>query len=113
MAKDFASLSNEALTAYRAAFRQPEVRHAMMQDYRAGATVDHEHDLAAGRVLDCPILVLWEQGRFEGAETPLTIWQAWATRVEGRAIPGGHLQPEEQPDAVLDAVGPFLARHLR
>jgi haloacetate dehalogenase len=83
MAKDPGALSDEALAAYRAAFRRPEVRHAMMQDYRAGATVDHEHDLAdraAGRVLDCPVLVLWEQGRFEGAETPLTIWQAWATQ---------------------------------
>jgi haloacetate dehalogenase len=116
MAKDPGCLSDEAVAAYRAAFRRPEVRHAMMQDYRAGATVDHEHDLAdraAGRVLDCPVLVLWEQGRFEGKETPLTIWQDWATQVEGRAIPGGHLQPEEQPDAVLGAVGPFLARHLR
>jgi haloacetate dehalogenase len=116
MAKDAGCLSDEALAAYHAAFRRAEVRHAMMQDYRAGATVDHEHDLAdraAGRVLDCPILVLWEQGRFDGKETPLTIWQAWAAQVEGRAIPGGHLQPEEQPNAVLDAVGPFLARHLR
>ena len=116
MAKDPGCLSDEALATYRAAFRRPEVRHAMMQDYRAGATLDHEHDLAdraAGRVLDCPVLVLWEQGRFEEKETPLTIWQAWATQVEGRAIPGGHLQAEEQPDAVLDAVGPFLARHLR
>src|SRR5206468_12855636 len=105
-----------ARAADRPAFRRAEVRHAIMQDYRAGASVDHEHDLAdraAGRVLDCPVLVLWEQGRFEGTETPLTIWQTWATQVEGRAIPGGHLQPEEQPGAVLDAVGPFLARHLR
>jgi haloacetate dehalogenase len=67
-------------------------------------------DRAAGRVLDCPVLVLCEQGRFERKETPLTIWQAWASQVEGRAIPGGHLQPEEQPGAVLDVVGPFLAQ---
>ncbi|MBR1268679.1 hypothetical protein JQ629_14265 [Bradyrhizobium sp. AUGA SZCCT0222] len=62
-------MSDEALAAYRAAFRRPEVRHAMMQDYRAGASVDHEHDLAdraAGLVLDCPVLVLWEQGRLRG-----------------------------------------------
>ena len=46
MAKDHRCLSDEAVTAYREAFRRPEVRHAMMQDYRAGATIDHEHDLA-------------------------------------------------------------------
>jgi haloacetate dehalogenase len=116
MAKDRDSLSEKAVTAYRDAFRRPEVRHAMMQDYRAGATVDHAHDLAdraAERVLDCPVLVLWEQGRFEQGETPLDIWRDWARQVEGLAIPGGHLQAEEQPDRVLKAMRPFLARHLR
>ncbi len=104
-----------ALVAYQSAFRRPEVRHAMMQDYRAGATVDHEHDLidrAAGRVLDCPVLVLWEQSRFDETDSPLHIWKEWATEVDGWGIPGGHLQPEEQPEAVLDAVGLFLARKM-
>lgn len=58
MAKDPCRLSEEALAAYRAAFRRPEARHAMMQDYQAGATVDREHDLAdraAERLLDCPV----------------------------------------------------------
>jgi len=48
----------------------------MIQDYSAGAWIDHEHDLAdraAGRVLDCPVLVLWEQDRFGDADTPLHI----------------------------------------
>ncbi len=115
MAKDYAALSAEAVDSYRHAFRRHEVRHAMMQDYRAAATVDHEHDLAdrnAGRQLDCPVLVLWEDGRFEGKTTPLQIWRHWAASVDGHAIPGGHLQMEEQPDAILDAVLPFLDRHL-
>jgi len=114
MAEDIGCLSDEALSAYREAFRRPEVRHAMMQDYRAGATIDHEHDLAdraAGKILDCPVLVLWEQGRFSETDTPLQIWRNWATDVEGRALPGGHLQPEEQPEAVLDAARSFLARN--
>jgi haloacetate dehalogenase len=109
-------LSDEAVQAYRDAFRRPEVRHAMMQDYRAGATVDGEHDLAdraAGRKLDCPVLVLWEESRFADQETPVHIWRNWAQNVEGWAIPGGHLQPEEQPDAVLAAIEPFLDRHLK
>jgi haloacetate dehalogenase len=86
----------------------------MMQDYRAGATIDHEHDLAdraAGQMLDCPVLVLWEQGRFSETDTPLQIWRNWAVDVEGWAIPGGHLQPEEQPEAVLDAIRSFFPRH--
>jgi haloacetate dehalogenase len=115
MAKDLVALSDEARAAYREAFRRPEVRHAMMQDYRSGASLDHEHDLAdraAGRMLDCPVLVLWEQGRFGETDTPLQIWRSWAVDVDGRAIPGGHLQPEEQPEAVLDAVSSFFARKL-
>ena len=115
MAKDITCLSDDAVSAYREAFRRPEVRHAMMQDYRAGATIDHEQDLvdrAAGRVLDCPVLVLWEQGRFGEADTPLQIWKSWATEVDGRAVPGGHLQPEEQPETVLHAVSSFLADRL-
>ncbi|MDH2344086.1 alpha/beta hydrolase [Bradyrhizobium sp. SSUT77] len=113
MTKNAGAVSDDARAAYREAFRRPEVRHAMMQDYRAGASMDHEHDLAdraAGRVLDCPVLVLWEEGRFSDANTPLHIWKGWASDVDGWAIPGGHLQPEEQPEAVLDAVRPFLAR---
>lgn len=39
-------LNPEAAAAYRAAFLRPEVRHAMLNDYRAGATVDEEHDQA-------------------------------------------------------------------
>jgi len=115
MAKDRGSLSEEAVAAYTDAFRRPDVRHAMMQDYRAGATIDHEHDLAdraAGRTLDCAVLVLWEEGRFTQKETPLDIWRGWAGHVEGLAIPGGHLQAEEQPDKVLEAIRPFLARYL-
>jgi haloacetate dehalogenase len=109
-------LSDEAVQAYRDAFRRPGVRHAMMQDYRAGATIDDEHDLAdraADRQLDCPVLVLWEEDRFTGQETPLAIWRHWARDVQGWPIPGGHLQPEEQPDAVLAAIVPFLDRHLK
>jgi len=113
MTKDAGAVSDDARAAYREAFRRPEVRHAMMQDYRAGASVDHEHDLAdraAGKVLDCPVLVLWEEGRFSDPNTPLQIWRNWARNIDGRAIPGGHLQPEEQPEAVLAAVRPFLER---
>lgn len=64
----------------------------MMQDYRAGATIDHEHDLAdraAGCTLYCPVLVLWEQGPFSETDSPLQIWRNWAAYVEGWAIPGG------------------------
>jgi haloacetate dehalogenase len=108
-------LSEEAVAAYREAFRRPRVRHAMMEDYRAGAGIDREHDeadRAAGRKLACPVLVLWEEGRFATGETPLDVWREWASDVVGRPIPGGHMQAEEAPEKVLAELLPFLGRHL-
>ena len=116
MSKRLTTVSADALADYRAAFSRPEVRHAMIQDYRAAATIDEEHDLAdkrAGRRLDCPVLVLWEEGRFPHERTPIEVWSKWTDRVEGRSIRSGHLLPEEAPDAVWADVRPFLARHLR
>ena len=108
-------LSPHAVDAYHAAFRRPEVRHAMMEDYRAGAGIDLDHDRAdreAGRKLACPVQVLWEEGRTVFGETPVAVWRRWADAVEGRAITAGHMLAEEAPDEVLTAVLPFLAKAL-
>ena len=54
--------SPEALRAYERAFTDPAARHAMIEDYRAGASVDLEHDAAsaaAGQRIAAPCLVLW------------------------------------------------------
>ncbi|KTT57557.1 hydrolase [Pseudomonas oryzihabitans] len=100
-----------ALAAYRQAFRDPEVRRAICEDYRAGAAEDLADDLAdqaQGQLVQCPLLVLWSAAQ-AGKETPLAIWRRWARDVRGSALPGGHLQPEESPAEVLAALGPFLA----
>jgi haloacetate dehalogenase len=108
-------LSEHAVAAYHDAFRRPEVRHAMMEDYRAGAGIDLAHDVAdrsAGRKLACPMLVLWEEGRLMFDKSPIEIWRDWAGEVEGHTIAAGHLLAEEAPDAVLTALLPFLAKTL-
>ena len=102
-----------ALAEYRRAFRQEGVRHAMMQDYRAGAGIDLEHDrddLDAGRRLACPVQVLWNASRRD-SPTPLEIWGGWATQLEGATIDCGHLMAEEAPQEVLAQLLPFLLRH--
>jgi haloacetate dehalogenase len=56
---------------YAAVLRDPEHAHAICEEYRAGATVDREHDradLSTGRTLACPVLVLWS------ANGPLGTW---------------------------------------
>lgn len=104
-----------ARDAYRAAFRDTAVRHAICEDYRAALNEDlalDEADRAAGRQMPCPVLVLWPDAEaLPGKPTPLDTWQRWATDVAGTAIRGGHLQPEDAPDEVLAALLPFLARH--
>lgn len=101
-----------ALDAYRTAFRRPEVRHAICEDYRAATSEDLEHDasdFAAGRKLACPVLVLWsEREQKEMKVSPLETWSRWAANVTGRGLPCGHLLPEEAPDEVLSALGSFL-----
>ncbi|MDE1169568.1 MAG: alpha/beta hydrolase [Pseudomonas sp.] len=110
MAGGLDNIDGYALAAYKKAFRDPEVRHAMCEDYRAAAAEDTEHDAAdraAGKQLQCPVLVLWPQAQ-RAARTPLEVWRGWAREVSGKGIGGGHLQPEESPQAVLAQVLPFL-----
>jgi len=102
-----------ALDAYRKAFRSPHVRHAICEDYRAAASEDLEHDASdavAGRKLACPVLVLWsEREQRAGSVLPLDVWSRWAANVTGMGLPGGHLLPEDAPEAVLTSLESFLA----
>jgi len=102
-----------ALDVYRNAFRNPHVRHAICEDYRAAASEDLEHDAsdaAAGRKLACRVLVLWSEREQRAASMPpLDAWSRWAANVTGRAVPAGHLLPEDAPDVVLSSLQSFLA----
>lgn len=112
MAHGLHRLDPHALADYRAAFDNPAVRHAMCEDYRAGATVDEADDLAdrlAGRRIAAPVLLLWEAGRrYGGGREPADIWRDWADDFRGAGIEGGHLLPEVSADAVLAHLQPFL-----
>jgi len=101
----------EALAEYRRAWHNPEVVHAMCEDYRAGATVDFEHDRAdrGVRRITCPTLVLW------GAHAPVghwydvvAVWSDWAEGVTGHSLDCGHFLPEERPEETADALGVFF-----
>lgn len=102
----------EALADYLAAVNDPAVVHAMCQDYRAGATIDQEldeADLAGGRRIRCPVLVLWagrdELGRwFDVVDT----WRRWADDVRGHAVDTGHFLAEERPDEVAAELEEFF-----
>lgn len=104
------SMSDEDVEHYKSYFRDPAVVHATCEDYRAGASVDLEHDaLDAGRRLTCPVLVLWgDRGPLSRREHPLNVWKRFAHNVTGTAITGGHFFVDDSPGDVARALAGFL-----
>jgi haloacetate dehalogenase len=111
-AGDPGCFSDEAMTEYLGAFRDPQVVHATCEDYRAGATIDvalDEMDLKHGRRIECPLLALWgERGRPHKRRQVLETWKRWATDVGGDGLDCGHFLPEEAPTETARALGAFL-----
>ncbi|HEY2273723.1 MAG TPA: alpha/beta hydrolase [Jatrophihabitantaceae bacterium] len=99
---------------FRAATRNPAVVRAMLEDYRAGLTIDRAHeeaDRAEGRRIRCPALVLWSlrDDLEELYGDPLRIWTDWGDDVRGHGIDSGHHVAEEAPDDLVAALAPFFA----
>jgi haloacetate dehalogenase len=113
-AGDPETMGRENHEEWRRAVRDPEVVRAMLEDYRAGLTVDRAHeeaDRAAGVRVRCPLLVLWSlRDDLEDLYgDPLRIWRAWADDVRGHGIDSGHHVAEEAPEELASALGGFLA----
>lgn len=56
------AITASAVAEYIRHFNKPSIIEATCEDYRAGASVDLEHDLAdrnADRRVQCPMLVIW------------------------------------------------------
>jgi haloacetate dehalogenase len=111
-AKDLSAFDPRALHHYLTAMSDPLRIHASCEDYRAGATLDAEHDaadLAAGTKITAPLLVLWgAAGLAASAATPIDTWRKWANDVSGEAIDSGHFIPEENPRETARAFGAFF-----
>ncbi|HWM15317.1 MAG TPA: alpha/beta hydrolase [Microbacterium sp.] len=108
------SMGSENYTEWLRAIRDPQVVRAMLEDYRAGLTIDRAHeeaDKSAGRRLLVPLLVLWsirdDLEQLYG--DPLRIWRDWATDVRGYGIDSGHHVAEEAPDALTNALAHFFS----
>jgi haloacetate dehalogenase len=107
----------EALREYERIFADPAARTAMIEDYRAGASIDLEHDAAsttAGHRIAAPCLVLWGERGVVGRHRtgPLDVWRPLATEPElvtGSVITGaGHFLAEENHADTLAALQAFL-----
>ncbi len=101
----------EALAEYERCFADAQARHAMLEDYRAGASIDLEHDRAdRDRRVEMPTLVVWGGRGVVGnrPENPLEVWRSRATDVRGASVDAGHFLVEERPAETLDLLGGFL-----
>jgi haloacetate dehalogenase len=100
------AVTPEAMAEYIRCYCCKGTIHAICEDYRAAAGIDLEQDKmddAAGHKIQAPLLALWG-----GKGTVGKLWDVLATwrpksasTATGKALPCGHLLPEEQPDAVL------------
>jgi haloacetate dehalogenase len=84
--------------------------HGMCEDYRAGASIDLEHDKAdLNTKIGCPLLVLWAQpGAMANLYDVLSIWKERGVNVTGKGMPGGHNMQEGAPMQVLAELQTFL-----
>jgi haloacetate dehalogenase len=112
------AFSAEVRQAYIDALRDDAHVHAICEEYRAAATLDHAHDMtdrAAGRRIAASLLVLWSgqgplQSWYADVGGPLALWGRWADDVSGVAVQGGHFFPEELPQRTADELGRFFAQ---
>jgi len=106
-------LDPQAVEAYAAAFADPAVVAASCADYRAGATLDVEHDRAdreAGRKLDCPVLLVWARRYLkERGRRHLDVWRGWAEDVREAPLDCGHFVAEEAAEECAAALLSFFS----
>ncbi len=109
--KDFDAIGEDAMRAYKSAFRDPAAIAAACADYRAGATTDVEHDRAVlgTRKIAAPLLALWGgKGLASDKGGQIDIWKQWADDVRGKQFACGHFLAEEAPLETIEALLDFF-----
>jgi haloacetate dehalogenase len=101
----------EALAEYERCFDADTI-HASCEDYRAGASIDLDHDdedHEKGRKVDCPLLALWGgRGIVEKTYEVEAVWREYATDVKGKPLDAGHFLAEERPEETTEELRGFL-----
>lgn len=93
----------------------PENIHAVCEDYRATIGPDFDMDAqdhAAGRKIDCPVLILWgAHSHVERSFEPMAAWRHYASQiVGGRKLPCGHYPAEQCPEETYAELVEFFKR---
>jgi haloacetate dehalogenase len=105
-----ARATNEVQLEYLRTSSDPANIHAMCEDYRAGASIDLQHDEAdLSKKVACPLLTLWGlKGPMGRIYDVLAIWKTKGVNVSGKGLGGGHNLQEDVPAEVLAELRPFL-----
>lgn len=103
----------EALQDYIRCIKNPDVIHAMCEDYRATFGIDLDMDTAdfdAGRRVETPSLILWgAKGGVGRNHNAAEVWGRYATNIVKTAtVPSGHYLQEECPDETYDVLRNFF-----
>ncbi|MBI3452022.1 MAG: alpha/beta hydrolase [Rhodospirillales bacterium] len=109
--KTAGAFTPEAMAEYRRCFAEPDSIRATCEDYRAGASVDFEHDAQdyGQRKIACPVLAIWgDRGLAKRRDDPLVVWREWAADVRGHGVDCGHFLAEEAPAETHAALEAFL-----
>jgi haloacetate dehalogenase len=98
---------------FLAAIRDPATVHAMLEDYRAGLSIDRqhdEHDMRLGNKVASPTLVVIASKEGDDALYPdlSAIWSGWADEVRIASIDTGHHIAEEDPSGLAAILQSFL-----
>jgi haloacetate dehalogenase len=101
----------EVFAEYLRCFSNPETIRATCDEYRAGASIDLEHDRAdRSKKVTMPLFLLWGQRSGQGSGYDmLSVWRDHAENVSGHAVNSGHFIPEEAPDDAYRALRGFFA----
>jgi haloacetate dehalogenase len=107
------SIDPRVYAEYLRCYKLPGTIRAICEDYRAGASIDLEHDAADQSArIEAPVLALWGQrGTLGQYYDVLGSWRKKAGSVKGCAIDCGHLLQEELPDAMCAELLPFLRQN--
>jgi haloacetate dehalogenase len=103
-------IPEEIYKEYLRHFKNPANMHAMCEDYRAGATIDLEHDEQDMNVkITCPVLALWGANGVMGTQfNVIETWRERALNISGKSLPCGHWLPEQLPEQVYEELNKFL-----
>jgi haloacetate dehalogenase len=107
---DATAIEPDAAARYARALT-PAAIAAWCAEYRAAFRLDRPldaDDRAAGRTIECPVLVHWGAGEDALSDGPLPVWRRWARAVDGGALPGGHFVPEEAAAELVASLREFL-----